>query len=772
MPPSPPLIGRDGLLARLRDAAPGILAVTGPPGVGKSAVVAAARGDALWVNASAVASVRDLAALLADALGGGGPDPDAVARALVSLDATDLVIDQADALDDDALRAVVTWAELAPRLRVTLTRRARPLRIPMVEVPPLRPDDAVALLRREAGIPVAEALLPDLADALDRLPHALVHAGQRLRLLPVGTLLADPALAADPDRLANLAEGSLERLGPAARRLLSTLCVFEGPMPVGALLEVVGSGGMDALQELRDASLIQTSAREARLFGSARHAARRALTGEDAARARVRHAEYVSRRMAETAPGADLRPELEAATRRLLRLGNTADAAALLAGASPHLDRWGPGGLVDLVTRCLAALPPSATLRGVLLLLRARLELAAADLDAARADADEAWTLLPRDLEPARVVAHACIRLGDREGAAAALERGLTTTQGAPELLLERGLLRRDAGDLASARADFEAARATFAAQGNRAGAAQAELRRCLVALEGEDAASTVPALHAVCTELGTLGRVHLEAVARWYLAWISLEMGDDAVARRFADLALAAWSRRGDQLGEARARGLLGVISLLEGDLDAARVAFDDAEVAREAPGRPHFTVLLLEARSILLARQGDAAGARATIARARALADGLPASLTDGLERTRVALLGARLAGPSRLRTRLLGLLAAPTVVPDGRVVEVSADGRWFRVPPGDVVDISTRAAPRRILAALLAAREQEAALDVFAIVDAGWPGESPHPEAGRARAYTAIRSLRRLGLQDVLVRTDAGYQLDPAVALSIAP
>jgi hypothetical protein len=293
------------------------------------------------------------------------------------------------------------------------------------------------------------------------------------------------------------------------------------------------------------------------------------------------------------------------------------------------------------------------------------------------------------------------------------------------------------------------------------------------MALQAGDIGAAAPALHAVERELDELGLIHLGAVARWYLAWIALKMGDDGVARHLAEQARDAWTSRRDLLGEARARGLLGVIALLAGDLTAASRGFDDAEVAREARGRPRFTVLLLEARSILLACQGRPAEARAVLARAAARADGLPEGVVNGIERTRIALSGTRLAGPSRLRTRLLALVDTPPVAPMAtRVLHATRDGRWFQVAPSAGVDISRRAAPRRILAGLLQARTADPAraLDVFGIVDLGWPDERLHPDAGRARAYTAIRSLRRFGLQDVLIRIDDGYVLDPAVPIEL--
>jgi hypothetical protein len=48
------------------------------------------------------------------------------------------------------------------------------------------------------------------------------------------------------------------------------------------------------------------------------------------------------------------------------------------------------------------------------------------------------------------------------------------------------------------------------------------------------------------------------------------------------------------------------------------------------------------------------------------------------------------------------------------------------------------------------------------VDALLDAGWPGESPLPEAAMNRLYVAMNRLRHLGLRDVLERAGDGYRL----------
>ncbi|MEL6179185.1 MAG: hypothetical protein AAFS10_09530, partial [Myxococcota bacterium] len=48
---------------------------------------------------------------------------------------------------------------------------------------------------------------------------------------------------------------------------------------------------------------------------------------------------------------------------------------------------------------------------------------------------------------------------------------------------------------------------------------------------------------------------------------------------------------------------------------------------------------------------------------------------------------------------------------------------------------------------------------------LVEIGWPGERLVPESGAMRVYTAIRALRRLGLEPLLLTRDGGYQLHPS-------
>jgi hypothetical protein len=95
----------------------------------------------------------------------------------------------------------------------------------------------------------------------------------------------------------------------------------------------------------------------------------------------------------------------------------------------------------------------------------------------------------------------------------------------------------------------------------------------------------------------------------------------------------------------------------------------------------------------------------------------------------------------------------------------IRVSDDGRALHLADGTAVDLTRRAAPRRLLVELARARiEEPGRVRTFEeLIEAGWPGERMHPEAARKRLRTAIWTLRKMGLESVIVTHDDGYSLD---------
>ncbi|MBX3217032.1 MAG: hypothetical protein KF850_33675 [Labilithrix sp.] len=99
------------------------------------------------------------------------------------------------------------------------------------------------------------------------------------------------------------------------------------------------------------------------------------------------------------------------------------------------------------------------------------------------------------------------------------------------------------------------------------------------------------------------------------------------------------------------------------------------------------------------------------------------------------------------------------------------IAANAEWFQIRGRAPVVLETRVPLRRLLLALgeLRLHSPSAVLPVTAAFEAGWPGERASPTAAAMRVYTAVHSLRRLGLRGLLVRRRRGYVLDIDVELA---
>lgn len=95
---------------------------------------------------------------------------------------------------------------------------------------------------------------------------------------------------------------------------------------------------------------------------------------------------------------------------------------------------------------------------------------------------------------------------------------------------------------------------------------------------------------------------------------------------------------------------------------------------------------------------------------------------------------------------------------------LLTVAMNGEWFELAGNPRTNIETRIPLRRLLLALAELKESQpsATLTSVAAFVAGWPGERATPKAAAMRVYTAIHALRRLGLDEVLVRRNRGYIL----------
>ncbi|HEY8428624.1 MAG TPA: hypothetical protein VIL20_09630, partial [Sandaracinaceae bacterium] len=266
------------------------------------------------------------------------------------------------------------------------------------------------------------------------------------------------------------------------------------------------------------------------------------------------------------------------------------------------------------------------------------------------------------------------------------------------------------------------------------------------------------------------------------------LEEGAIDAARARLSEALEAHRRLADRWYEAERSGHLGYLELIAGRLDRAREHLEEAVRGHRAGGDERQAALFDAARAACAAELGlaeeverelDALGAtlasaglaaigaifRAHVALVRERGSGEAAARARALvERAEGALgLEARLA--ARALASALARLAGATP----RALAVARDGAWIARGSEKT---SLDGAPRRILAALAAARELTPgrALDVDALFAAGWPSEGAPRDKRTNRVRVTLTRLRRAGLREVLIARSGGYLLDPSAPIRV--
>jgi hypothetical protein len=114
------------------------------------------------------------------------------------------------------------------------------------------------------------------------------------------------------------------------------------------------------------------------------------------------------------------------------------------------------------------------------------------------------------------------------------------------------------------------------------------------------------------------------------------------------------------------------------------------------------------------------------------------------------------------------------APAVVVSAAThadLTVDPDGYWFQCAGGERVNIRRRGPARLLLLAMIERHRDKpgSAFDLDELFDIGWPDQHIDIEAAYKRVYAAIGTLRRLGLDDLIVTTDDGYLIAPSASVS---
>lgn len=254
------LVGRDTEFATLeRKAKVGYTAVVGPPGIGKTALVAALaarwEGRVLWLDATRAHSVDDIAEQLALMLKA-KVDITHAAQFLSRSGASLLCIDGPDHVDPDALEQMLSASEVPT---VVAARRVPSEYGSVLSLSGLPPRVGASLLGHEQPRAARERL----SAHLEGNPLALRLARPMLEVLSADDLIellgsdADPAIRLDA--LSSTVLRSLSRLDDGTLSTLRHAAAFGEPFDARRLAAVLDEDvgrACEALERLRRESLV------------------------------------------------------------------------------------------------------------------------------------------------------------------------------------------------------------------------------------------------------------------------------------------------------------------------------------------------------------------------------------------------------------------------------------------------------------------------------------------------------------------------------------
>ncbi|MDD9966796.1 MAG: hypothetical protein OXR73_11255 [Myxococcales bacterium] len=692
-----------------------------------------------------------------------------------------------------------------------LSERARAVR-PDFAIPNAHIEDARALVRR-----------------LDALPLAIELMAPRLRLLSIPQLLARCDRGAAGAALESAVERSWDLLAPFEQAALAQSAVFvdgfylEDAEAVIDLRTYAGAPDLlTVLETLAAHSLLRVTTLpelpnvvRVRHLASVQTFALARLQGREAVEAR--HAQHFCTQAQRWDAGIESRDERACTARLIVELPNieaafersrAASALQIRLGLLLHMayQRSGPftgqAALCDGLIERAAALGDDA-LQAQARLCRARVARWAGDEDGALRQLSQARALSGDDA----VVRAGCLRneaachfrSGDVDAAgrsiAAAVQAAEQSGRQSDRINALNGV-----GYLWTVRGDHDRAR----------DALEQALR---LARSAE-----IPGLIALVTS--SLARLALEqdrleeaaahcdeAIERYaalrYLRQLALEyltrarvraLLDVPGAREDAERAIEMTSELGLRAAHTRATAWHGCLAFFKGDDPRAHgllaralgedlggeraswLAYDGA--ARVGLGDQEGARACFEAIDRMHARDGGAAPPGSVIALLRCFAMGADeATLAAEFDKPMDGEHGPGHLGQAAERRRLTEVLRARLSGAGGRVsrparivLELSTDGRHFRVASGVPVDLTRRRALRGILQGLAEQHTTHPgqALELDAVLEAGWPGERMNADSGARRVYVTMNRLRKLGLGELVLTMGDGYMLAPEVEI----
>jgi predicted ATPase len=749
---------------------------------------------------------------------------DAVAATLARRRVRILVLDNADAALDATSKLFDRLLASADAPRVVVTSR-EPLEhdaATLLRLEPLAVEAAAVelfLSRWREREPWREPsrdevrLVGELVRRLDGLPLAIELAAARAAAVGVADLLDALPTSVGATALGRAIRGSWERLDPASREVLARISIFECDFTIDAIEAVAAAPGdiVDRVALLVERSLLVAESdpaspgrRRYRLLQSIRDFARaeldRRASADAARRAAIEHL------VAQLSSWPQGRPGPAVSQRVTRTVGALPD---LLAGLG-----------------ALSALPPDAGL-GLYLLLDAVHERVAPlgrflditeplfsrdRLDAA-SDALACLALTKRGRLARRVArepASACFReAGERASRAGQpAHEALARSQLAVELAL--GGATRSEVDRA-----FEAARCLIARPHDPFVAGSVAMHRAFALEVIGDKQAAAHEMRLGIEQLraahDVLGAAHLEGS----LAGLLVEAGDHGSARGHFERAIAEARAGGSAVLEGTFEGNLGVLLEDSGEIDEAAEHVERAIALASETGDAVFEGYHRCNRAALyLARRDDAAAiehAELGLAKLRggredprlapliAKLDAMLAVACASLGRREDAAAaldrasrGAGSAAVDRCieihRAHVAACLGDPapplppdtTDPPDEGVrrarrlwsarravarspITVGPGADWIATAGGTRVSLERRAAMRRILLRLIAARAGATRSIAWEeLFRAGWPGERARDASARNRVYVTVSRLRALGMGEAIRSRDGGFAL----------
>lgn len=794
------MIGRSAELALVRDGLDRgqIVQIVGPPGIGKSTLAQRAVDGrtAAWVPLESVAPDR-----LEDAIArelGVPSGRDGLVSAL--RDVQVLVLDGAEGVTQGLPELLDA---LGPAAALVTTRRRMASGV-TVELGPLPAAEAVEVFRSRARTvgagEVVEregAAVAALVERLEGWPLALELAASRMRVYSPAELLDEPTLPVLTDQTRGGRHGSLSDalqaswalLEPGDRTALAAIARFRGPFDRAGFRAVAGAG-LDALERLMDASLVQWSAvAGARRYQVLAPIREFALERNDDAGAAERYATHVlagaesAAADAETSKAAEARAELSRLTPDLEALLDHPPATAARAALALAVLARARGPLQTAV-EWLAAIPRD----GVPLETAQALDLAQADLGIRMFQGDAPLALLAGLPESTLTLRHrglAYLRARDVEAAVTWLDRARRSAEAEgdryeqTQALLSLGVAHLQAGRTSTAAAALREARAHV--EHVDAPDLEGMTLKFLCSTE-RDLGAPVPSRIGWVERAVALhrrsGNLRLEAMALNVLA-ITLLDGDDpraeAIMAEGAHIAERAGLRSTvDQMKLLRALDRLGRLDLDGAEAELVKLDQPDVHpwmhnwrhvlegiVALHRGNRDLAVLLAREAVEGAVASelQGDAVLFGCVLA---LLGEGEPPEPLEVLPPNAPMRMLCELAAQVRRGEPVAsaqlraahGFVEARvflSVTAGGSGTEVAADGSWFQVRGEARVDLRRRRVLRRVLAALVRRRAEPITHEE--LLAEGWPGERPTAASGRARVHVAVADLRRLGLRDAI-------------------